>query len=102
MVVVKMTTGLQSSEGFSHVDDPLSWLWQRPQSLAIQTSPWGCVSVLTMAAGFPQSKRSKRKPGKNFSVFYNLAQKSHTVISTLSYWLHGSALFFMGKDYTEA
>lgn len=51
--------------------------------------------LYNMAAGFPENKCSKGELGKRHGVFYDLAEKSHSIISTVSYWLHRSALFFI-------
>lgn len=95
VVVIKITAGLHSSEGsqdsFSHMADRHLWLRQRPQYLAM-----GLLECpYNMAAGFPENRCSEREVGKCCGVFYDLEERSHTIISTVSYWLHRSALFFL-------
>lgn len=54
------------------------WLWQEtsvPCRVGLSTGL--LESLRDMAAGFPQSERSKRKEGRSRSIFYGIAEPCH-------------------------
>lgn len=53
-----------------------------------------------MAAGFPQSPQSREQGGSTVS-FMTASQRPHTLIPSVSCWLHSSPLSRGGRDYVR-
>lgn len=56
----------------------------KPQCLSTWSFPQDCECSHNVAAGFPHIQWSKREQDGSLSIFYDLPQKSHAVISTVS------------------
>ena len=73
-----------------------------PQFFATWTYPQGCLNALnTWLLTSQRVSDPRESKAESTMSFRTQPQRSHTIISSISCWLHRSVLFSVGKDQTR-